>query len=195
MNISRQFSIAALLVFTVFLAASCQTPATGNANKNKADSTATKHGSNRQLFRDSIPPATGYVNDYDSIYTPVQKLTIDSLLADFEKKTTMQIAIITFDTGMLEKDSLEAVTTRIGNYWGVGQKDKNNGITIGICSGYGRMTIRNGAGIEKILTDAATKEIIDNAFIPGFKKADYYEGTVNGLKDLMEILIKKTEGN
>jgi uncharacterized protein len=102
--------------------------------------------------------------------------------------------VVTLDTGMLEKDSLEVLTTRIGNYWGVGQKDKNNGITVGICRGYGRMTIRNGAGIEKILTDEATKGIIDNAFIPGFKKADYYAGTVNGLKDLMEILIKKTEG-
>jgi len=57
--------------------------------------------------------------------------------------------------------------------------------------GYHKMTIRNGYGIEKILSDSETKEIIDNAFIPSFRKDEYYQGTLNGLNKLMDILRKR----
>jgi uncharacterized protein len=96
----------------------------------------------------------------------------------------MQIAVITFNTAMLDKDSLESLTTKISNVWGVGQKDKNNGLTIGICKGYHRMTIGNGVGTANFLTDEETKIIIDKYFIPDFKASDYFKGTLTGLRAL-----------
>lgn len=92
---------------------------------------------------------------------------------------------------MVPIDSLEALTQRIGNVWGVGQKETNNGVVIGICPEYRRMTIRNGYGIEKILSNKETKEIIDKYFIPEFKEGKYFEGTITGLEELFQILTKK----
>jgi uncharacterized protein len=71
-------------------------------------------------------------------------------------------------------------------------KRKNNGIVIGISRGYRKMRIQNGKGIESVLTDEETKKIIDTSFIPHFREGKYYEGTINGLKNLMETLIKNT---
>jgi len=92
---------------------------------------------------------------------------------------------------MTTADSLDIMTLRIANAWAVGQKEKNNGVVIGISRAYRKMRIQNGYGIEKILTDTETKDIIETAFIPGFSNANYFDGTLNGLKGLMAILEKR----
>ena len=155
------------------------------------DKNAEKLKLSRKYFWDNPPKPSGFVNDYDNIYSDSEEIILDSLIADFEKRTTIQIAVAAFDTLMTSSDSLDALTLRLGNVWGVGQKDKNNGIIIGICIAYRKMRIQNGYGIEKILTDAETKEIIDKAFLPGFRNNAYYEGTFNGLTLLMSTLEKK----
>lgn len=147
----------------------------------------------RQQLRDSLPTPQGYVNDYENIYSDREEAVLDSLIRAFENKTTIQIVVITFDTTMTTRDSLDALTLYIGNAWGVGQKGKNNGVAIGISRGYRRITIRNGNGIEQILTNEETKQIIDTAFIPGFRASRYFEGTYNGLLELMRILEQRSE--
>lgn len=142
----------------------------------------------RQLFWDSLPEPVGYVNDFENIYNDKEEEVLDSLIMNFEKRTTIQIAVITFDTTMTAKDSLDILTLRFGNVWGVGQKGKDNGVTIGISKGHRRMRIQNGYGIEKVLTDDETKQLIDKVFIPSFRDAKYFEGTFNGLLALMNIL-------
>ena len=135
-----------------------------------------------------IPEQRGHISDFEGIYSPAQIDTLDSLIVDFEKRTTIQIAIITIDTTMMRKEDLDSWTLKVGNAWGVGQKGKNNGILIGISVGYRIMRIQNGYGIEKKLSDQETKEIIDNDFVPFFKEARFFEGTRNGLKALMKKL-------
>ena len=142
-----------------------------------------------QSIKDAnIPKPTGFVNDFEKIYTPGEITILDSLIAGFEKRTTIQIAIITIDTTMMKKEDLDAWTLSVMNAWGVGQKDKKNGMLIGISRGYRIMRIQNGYGIEKNLSDLETKKLIDNDFIPFFKEAKYFEGTMNGLKAIMKKL-------
>jgi uncharacterized protein len=147
--------------------------------------------SQNQQILDSFPAPVSYVNDYAFLYSRSQRDSLENILGNFEKSTTVQIALIIFKESMVPKDSLEALTQKIGNAWGVGQKEANNGIVIGICPEYRKMTIRNGYGIEKILSDAETKEIIDKYFIPDFKGSKYFEGTISGLQALIETLTKK----
>ena len=139
----------------------------------------------RKHFRDSLPKPLGYINDYENIYSGSEEAILDSLISAFEKTDSMQIAVISFDSSMLEKDSLDAVTLQIANEWGVGQKYKNNGVTIGICMGHKKMSIQNGLGLEKILTNIETKEIIDSVFIPAFRDGQFFNGTYLGLTSLI----------
>lgn len=139
-----------------------------------------------------FPKATGYVNDYSHLFTEAEKFQLDSIISEFEKQTSNQIAIITIDSIMLGKCDVEQYTQSIGNAWGVGQQKKNNGITIGIAPSLKKIAIRNGYGIEKILTDQETKNIIDSAIIPAFKNAEYFVGIRNGLKDIFKELTKDT---
>lgn len=135
-----------------------------------------------------IPKPIGYVSDFERIFSIDEVTFLDSVIKDFENKTTIQIAIISIDTSMVSIDKFEDYTLQILRTWGVGQKDKNNGILIGISMGYRRIRIQNGYGIEKILSNEETKQIIDSNFIPNFKKGEMYNGTFLGLKAIMDKL-------
>lgn len=173
--------MAGLLVLAFFISAlpvSCQ--------QNRSAAKAPAH----ILFRDSFPQPTGYVNDYENIFSATEENVLDSLIGYIEKSDSLQIAVISFDTSMVEKDSLDDLTLRIANEWGVGHKNKNNGITIGICIGHRRIRIQNGFGIEPILTNDETKKIIDTVFIPAFADRQFFKGTFDGINALV-VQIKR----
>jgi uncharacterized protein len=127
---------------------------------------------------------TDYVNDYIHLFTQPQIHSLDSIIINYEKKTTNQVAIITVDSQWIKKDSFESFVRKVFKSWGVGQKDKNNGIVIAICPGYRIIRIENGYGIEKVFTDEQTYQIIQNIIVPAYKKGEYFEGTRNALVEI-----------
>ena len=143
------------------------------------------------IFWDSLSQSVQWVNDYEGLFTDEQEKILDSIIADFEQKTTIEICIVTFDTARIARENFEDFILQLHKAWGVGKKIKNNGIVIGISSGYRKMRISNGDGIEKLLDDSETKNIIDNDFIPFFRQANYYGGTLNGLKAIIAKLNEK----
>lgn len=142
----------------------------------------------RKNVYDNPPAPDGYVNDFENIFSEEENLKLDSSLKDFEKKTGIEIALISFDTSMTTIDSLESLSLKMANFWGVGEKDKNNGVIIGISSGYGQVKILYGTGIDNLISNKETNEIIQKKFVPYYEKDEYYEGTVSGLKSLMALL-------
>ncbi|TAD92418.1 MAG: TPM domain-containing protein [Bacteroidetes bacterium] len=177
-------SIFVLLFFgTVIAAASCESYSSKAIPKHTH---AAPHS--QQQFQGSLPEPIGYLSDFEFLFAQKEKQTLDSLLHDFENRTSIQIAVVTIDTTMTTKDSLDAFTLKIANAWAIGQKDKNNGVLVGISQGYKRIRIQNGYGIQKIPTNEETKEIVETAFIPGFRNSNYFQGTLTGLQSLMKIL-------
>jgi len=137
---------------------------------------------------DTIPRPEGYVNDFEHLFTREQVDTLDDLLHVYEQRTSIEIAVMTIDTSLTLAANFDFFTLKTMSAWGVGKKEKNNGILIGISRSFRKIRIQNGSGIEKMLPNVQTKKIIDEAFIPFFKKGQYYEGTLNGLKTLMQRL-------
>ena len=133
-----------------------------------------------------LPKPKGFVNDYVSLFLPQQINILDSIIGDHEKQTGNQVAVITVDSLMLGKCSLDEYTMEIGNHWGVGEKVKNNGIVIGIAPQLRKIRIENGYGIEKILSNEQTRQIIDSVIIPEFRNSDYFEGTRKGLLAIIQ---------
>ena len=129
----------------------------------------------------------GYVNDYSGLYTSEQIFEMDSLMNDFETKTSIQLVVITFDSIMAKSIDIDDITKTIGNGWRVGG-DSCKGSVIGISKPYKRMRIQNGKYVQRILSDSLSQEIIDSAFIPEFRNDNYYKGTISGLKSLMSTL-------
>ena len=116
---------------------------------------------------------------------------MNQIIADFEKETTVEIAIVTIDTFKVSKEKFNDLSLHIARTWGVGKNEKSNGILIAISIGYRQIRIQNGDGISSILSDDETAKIIRNQIIPYFKKEDYFEGTKAGILKLIELLRKR----
>jgi uncharacterized protein len=135
-----------------------------------------------------IPAAIGYVNDFNHIFSAREIKSLDSLIAAFEKETTVEIALLTIDGSYCTADKFDSLVLATHNQWGVGKKGKNNGVLIGICNEFRKIRISNGYGIVKKLTDAESKRIIDNDIAPEFRKGKFYEGMRKALAAIMKEL-------
>ena len=136
----------------------------------------------------NLPQPIGWVNDFDHLYTKAQQQTLDSLIANYEQKTGIEISLVTIPVTATDQKRFEDLTLHMANTWGVGKKNKNNGILIGISKAYRIIRIQNGLGIEKQISDNQTKEIIDHYFIPHFKEGDFFKGSYNGIIGIIKAL-------
>ncbi|MDQ6469146.1 TPM domain-containing protein [Flavobacterium sp. LHD-80] len=134
-----------------------------------------------------------FVLDFEKLFDQTETKELNNLILDFEKATSIEIAIITFDEKYKSDEDFHQNTLFVANWIGIGKKELNNGILIGISKKSRKIRIENGTGIESILTDEETKSIIDNSFIPYFKEKQMYKGTLVGIKKLIEILKVKLE--
>jgi uncharacterized protein len=136
----------------------------------------------------NIPQARGLVNDFSSVFTAAQLKTLDSMVNEYEQKTSIEIAIVTLRAAQVNKEDFDRYTLQMANHWGIGQKYNNNGILVAVAPELARMRIHNGYGIEKMMSDQETKTIVDSFFIPYYKKGDYFNGTREGVIVIMERL-------
>lgn len=145
----------------------------------------------RNIFWNYPPRYQKWVNDYEDLYTFDQEAELTTLIDNFEKETSFEIAIVTIDKIIVTEDKFEDLSLYIAKTWGVGKRFKDNGILIAISKGYRRMRIQNGNGTEILFTNEETQLVIDNYFIPYFKKEEYFYGTLLGIKEIMRILKSK----
>jgi uncharacterized protein len=134
------------------------------------------------------PSPGNYVNDFAHLLLKEERQELDSLIRQFEISTQNQIAIVTFDTVGIPKTEFDQFTLGLANKWGIGQKDKNNGILIALCVRMRRLRIHTGKGIENILTNEATQLIVDSVMIPEIKKGNYFVSFKKGVDQIIDKL-------
>jgi uncharacterized protein len=128
-----------------------------------------------------VPKPIGWTNDYIHLFSATEIAALDSLINDFEKKTTVEISIATVDSAMMGPIDFTAYSSLLMRSWGVGKKETNNGILIVIAPSIRRIRIQNGYGTEKVLSNEKTASIISQHFLPKFKDNKFFEGTREGL--------------
>ncbi|MFN5458496.1 MAG: TPM domain-containing protein [Bacteroidota bacterium] len=141
-----------------------------------------------QNFWDSLPNPIGWVNDFENVLTPQEEKSLDSLIAEYEKSTSTEIAIISIPLNATTEERFDELTLMIANKWGVGKQEKNNGILIGFSNGYRRIRIQNGSGIEKKLSNDLTSRIIDKTIVPYFKNGNIYKGLFEAIQEIKQVL-------
>lgn len=179
-----RYTVLFLFYFSWHFSSTAQIP-----DKQPHDSLYTQELSTyRQQIRDILPKPENGVCDYEHLFTATEIFKLNSILIEFEKQTAIEIVIITVDTMFVARQNFEDFTLRIATRWEIGKKEADKGILIAISRGYRRMRIENGYGIEQLITDIETKQLIDSYFIPDFKNGEYFKGTESGVRELTRIL-------
>jgi uncharacterized membrane protein YgcG len=132
---------------------------------------------------------TNYVTVFDPFYTNKSVLSkqeeelLNAKLRAFEDSTGNQLFV--YLTYSLFGKNLEDHSREIFNTWGIGQKDKNNGILIAIFIRDRRYRIQVGYGLEAALPSDLCLQIQDEEMGPHFKKENFYKGIDAGIDQLI----------
>ena len=134
-----------------------------------------------------FPIPVGLINDYDNILSDEQEAKLLDLIKKYKTETNNEIVIVTV-TSLLDYTGLVEYSLDLANHWGIGQKDKDNGVLIALYMKDRRIWINNGVGIMQKLTDDETMNIINKIIVPEFKKNDFYNGFEKGIKAIIKEL-------
>jgi uncharacterized protein len=137
-------------------------------------------------FALNFPDLTGRVVDEAGVLDPSTEKLITDKLAAVEAKSGDQIVVATLKS--LQGTSLEDFGVQLGRFWGIGQKDKNNGAILIVLPNERKVRIEVGYGLEGALTDAVTRLIIQNAILPRFKVGDFQGGITRGVDDIIQVV-------
>ncbi len=129
------------------------------------------------------------VNDFAKVLSPQTTQGLEQHLVNFNDTTSTQITIVTL-TDLCGYEASQFAFA-IGENWGVGSKEFNNGIVLlvkpKIGNEFGEVFIATGYGLEAVLPDAIAKRIVEREMIPNFRNEDYESGIVAAVQVLMEI--------
>ena len=140
------------------------------------------------LKAETFPKPSGYVNDFTNTLSVEQKTLLNDLSADLEKKTGIELVSVIVKN--LDGDAIDDYANKLFAKWGIGKKDKNNGILFITALDDRRTRIEVGYGLEGTITDGKAGEILDQYVIPYFRVGNITKGIVIGHIAIAQILAK-----
>ncbi|MFT4522344.1 MAG: hypothetical protein ACI8ZN_001290 [Bacteroidia bacterium] len=73
----------------------------------------------------------------------------------------------------------------IANAWGIGEKEKSNGVLIYVATIDRKVYIQVGRGLEGAIPDMYAAKVIRELIVPNFKAKGYFQGLKLGLEELI----------
>ena len=134
-----------------------------------------------------LPALTGRVVDLADLLTADEEARLVSTSAELERRTSDQLVIATIRS--LEGRSVEDYARELGNHWGIGQADKDNGVLLVVAPTERKVRIAVGHGLEPILTNERAAQIIDRDLVPNFREELWSEGIEAGTRSIVATLI------
>lgn len=134
----------------------------------------------------TFPVLTGRVVDDAQLLGPDVEEQLTADLKALEDKSSDQVVVVTLPS--LQNYTIEEFGYQLGRHWGIGTKEKDNGVLLIVAPNEHKVRIEVGRGLEPILTDALSKIIIENAILPRFRTGDYAGGIKDGVRDIVLVL-------
>lgn len=130
------------------------------------------------------PDRFDYVFDFGGIIESKDLSIITRVGRELDDKTKAQVVVVTVDT--LGGANIEEYANQLFRAWGLGDRQKNNGVLLlvnkenTLAGRPGRVRIEVGYGLEGAIPDGKAGRILDNYVLPRWGQKQYSEGIVQG---------------
>src|SRR5881296_55501 len=142
-----------------------------------------------------IPPKPDrYFNDYAGIVSNEAAYRFNEQLAQFERETSDQVVVAVFQKMQSDSDVAD-YTQRVAQSWGVGQKDKRNGVVLFVFIEDRKMFIQVGYGLEGALPDITAFDITEYHIKPHLRSGDYEGGLATGIDLICKAIRGEYKGS
>lgn len=127
----------------------------------------------------TFPTLSGRVVDQAELLTPEAETAIAAKLARLETDTGDQFVVVTLDS--LQDYEIEDYGYRLGRAWGIGNAENDSGVLLIVAPNERKVRLEVGYGLEPVLTDALSNQIIQTDILPAFREGGYARGIENGV--------------
>lgn len=138
------------------------------------------------LAAQEFPELSGRVVDQADIIPDDVELALTTKLAALEEQSQRQMVVVTLAD--LQGYEIGDYGYQLGRHWGIGDTERNDGILLIVAPNDRVSRIEVGYGLEPIITDGLSWEIVDQIMIPRFKQGDYPGGISAGTDALIAQL-------
>lgn len=131
-----------------------------------------------------------FVNDLAGVIAPDVRTQIQSQLADLRDRSGVELSLLTIPS---RKDygsdgTLEGYVTGLFNNWGIGRKDRNDGVLIYLAPNDREMRIELGSGYGQDFNRAAAA-IVEQTMLPALRKGDYDGAASAGVSAVISDIV------
>jgi len=126
-----------------------------------------------------VPVLKGRVNDFAGLLSSATISQLDTVLVNLEATDSTQIVVLTIPS--LDGDSLEDFSLRVAERWKIGKEKIDNGALLVIARDERKLRIEVGYGLEGVLTDIVSGQIIRNIITPHFRQGNFNQGVIDGV--------------
>lgn len=125
---------------------------------------------------------TGRVVDAAGVLDDAAEASLTKQLATLESEVGPQMVVVT--TPDLKGREIEEYSQTLANQWGVGDKERNDGLLLVVAPTERKVRIALGLGLERVLSDELCASIIVNDIVPDFQAGDFQHGIADGVARL-----------
>ena len=132
-----------------------------------------------------LPDLTSPVIDQAKILSPADLQKLESILYSVKKNSGPQIQVLTVKT--LQGLTIEDFSIEVVDKWQLGNKERDDGLLLLVSTGDKKVRIEVGDGLEGVMTDYRSGEIIDK-IIKNFKDGKMDVGIFVGVAETLNTL-------
>jgi uncharacterized protein len=140
----------------------------------------------------NLPAYKGHVNDYANVLSPAQVKELDERLFAYEDSTSSQIAVVIEPSA----NGLAAIDRAmfLARGWGVGQKNKNNGILLYIAINDRKFFTVTADQMQDKLGASRLGQIENDFLVPNLRNQDYFNAILQTTQAFEQALMGKFKG-
>ena len=136
--------------------------------------------------RPDFPVLSGRVVDQANALSPATRAQLTQTLEQFERDTGRQVVVATVKS--LQGFPIEDYGYQLGRTWGIGEQGQNTGAILLVAPAERQVRIEVGYGLEGELTDAVSRQILDQFILPQFRAGNLNDGVTNGTFAILHVL-------
>lgn len=132
-----------------------------------------------------VADRTRYVSNPDNLLSPEAEAGINTTLSELWKNTSSEVVVVVVEN--IKGGDIDSFATDLFTKWGIGKRDKDNGLLFLVSVNDRRMAIRTGYGMEGVVPDILAGRIIRNIVAPHFKEGDYDGGVTAAVNEIARL--------
>ena len=137
-------------------------------------------------WAEDYPAPDGFVVDTAGVLSAPVEASLERELSAYSLRTTNQVAVLVVRS--LDGQTIEDYATALFNSWGIGQRDKDNGVLVLVAVDDRQDRIEVGTGLEDVVTEHRAQLILDNVMRPALRQEDYAAAVTRGERAVRAFL-------